>query len=188
VGDLAKPSADFQGAQESEVPVKNGSTPELPEGGQSTQAGALAGGAVAAPPKDPTEAAREDNVTPPPALDWLPDVPPPDAAPPVDSLTGEPPALVVLLVERAAPAGLAKPFGATVDAEEPAPRMTTPLVVIPPGVVTVCATAGEATAKAASNMWQSRCVMPREIARPNLVQFAPAGPTSHAPARISRGR
>src|SRR5262249_12432699 len=135
-------------------------------------------------PEDPTEAVREDKVTPPPApeLDWLPDVPPPDAAPPVGPLAGEPPALVVLLVERAAPAGLAKLVGATVDAEEPAPRMTTPLVVIPPGVVTVCATAGEATAKAASNTWQSRCVMPREIARPNLMQFAPAGPTDSAPS------
>ncbi|MBV9378976.1 MAG: hypothetical protein JO320_28660 [Alphaproteobacteria bacterium] len=141
----------------------------MPEGRQSTQPGAVLEGALAALAEDPPEPARVDEGTlAPPEVDWPADVPPAAAARPVDPVPE--PALVVLFVEGAAPAA---------DTDEPSPRVTTPLDMAPPGVVTVCATAGTATAKAAGNSWNIRCVIPREIARTSLVQFASAGPPSH---------
>lgn len=144
------------------MPVKNGCSPEVPGGGHSTHAGAPLAGAVAALPEDPPEPPREGAVTvaPPAALDRLPEAPPADAAPPVGPAAEPPIWLVVLFVEGAAPAGLPWPAGATVEAEEPASTVTAPLSVTLPGGAAVCAIAGAATAKAASNIPQSRGVIP----------------------------
>ena len=164
---FAELSADLQGAQASAVPIKNGSAPEVPEGRQSTQPGAVLEGALAALAEDPPEPARVDEVSlAPPEVDWPADVPPAAAARPVDPAPE--PALVVLFVEGAAPAA---------DTDEPSPRVTTPLDMAPPGVVTVCATAGTATAKAAGNSWNIRCVIPREIVRTILVQVCISRPS-----------
>jgi hypothetical protein len=82
----------------------------VPEGGHSTHLGALLEGAIAALPEDPPEPAREDDVTPVPlaGLDWLPEMPPVDAAPPVDPGAEPPPEVVVLVpvVNAPAPTGL----------------------------------------------------------------------------------
>jgi hypothetical protein len=59
--------------------------------------------------------------------------------------------VVAPVVDAADPAGLAEVAGATVDADEPLPRVTTPFGVTPLGVAAVCATAGKAAAIATSN-------------------------------------
>ena len=83
----------------------------MPEGGHRTHLGALREGAIAALPEDPPEPAREDDVAPVPlaGLDWLPEMPPVDVAPPADPVAEPPPEVValVLVVDGAAPTGLA---------------------------------------------------------------------------------
>ena len=59
--------------------------------------------------------------------------------------------VVVPVVDGADPAGLAGVAGDTVDADEPVPRVATPLGVTVPGVAAVCATAGKAAAIATNN-------------------------------------
>ena len=66
-----------------------------------------------------------------------------DAAPPADPVA-EPP-VVVLRIDWGAVAVLAEIVGDTADAEVPAPSVTMPLGVTPPGVAEVCANAGKAT-------------------------------------------
>jgi len=77
----------LQGAHERSVPVRNGCSPDAPEGGHSTHAGAPLEGAVVAVPEDPPEVAREDDVDPAVlnVLERLPEAPPVDAAPPTDA-------------------------------------------------------------------------------------------------------
>jgi hypothetical protein len=70
-----------QGAQERSVPVKNGCSPDAPDAGHSSHAGAALEGAVVAVAEDPPEVAREDDVDPvvPSELDRAADAPPVDA-------------------------------------------------------------------------------------------------------------
>jgi hypothetical protein len=101
--DFLRPELD-QGAHERPVPARKGCIPEAPEGGQTTHAGTLLEGAVAALPEDPPEAAREDDVDPvmPDVPDRLPEAPPEappgaplvDDAPPADPVA-EPPVVVL---------------------------------------------------------------------------------------------
>jgi hypothetical protein len=123
------------------VPARKGCIPEAPDGWHITHAGALLDGAVVALPEDPPEAAREDDVV----LDWLPEAPPVDGAPPVDPVA-EPP-VVVLGVARVAVVGVTEVVGDTADTEgPPVPSVTMPLLVTLPGVAAVCANAGKAAA------------------------------------------
>jgi len=139
-----------QGAQEISVPVKNGCSPDAPEGGHSAHAGALLDGAVAAVAEDPRETAAEDGVAP--ALPSVLEFPPEEATPPADPLP-EPPVVVVPAVDGVDAAGFARigedAAGFARIGEDaaalPVPSATTPLLVTPPGVAVVCATAGKAT-------------------------------------------
>ena len=163
-----------QGAQEISVPVKNGCSPDAPEGGHSAHAGALLDGAVAAVAEDPRETAAEDGVAP--ALPSVLEFPPEDATPPADPLP-EPPVVVVPAVDGVDAAGFAR-IGEDAaglarigeDAEGfarigedaaalPVPSATTPLLVTPPGVAVVCATAGKATVIKTNNAHPIRGAM-----------------------------
>jgi hypothetical protein len=178
---LRRPS---QGAQEISVPVKNGCSPDAPEGGHSAHAGALLDGAVAAVAKDPRETAAEDGVAP--ALPSVLEFPPEEATPPADPLP-EPPVVVVPAVDGVDAAGFARigedAAGLARIGEDaagfarigedaagfarigedaaalPVPSATTPLLVTPPGVAVVCATAGKATVIKTNNAHPIRGAM-----------------------------
>ena len=143
-----------QGAQEISVPVKNGCSPDAPEGGHSAHAGALLDGAVAAVAEDPRETAAEDGVAP--ALPSVLEFPPEEATPPADPLP-EPPVVVVPAVDGVDAAGFAR-IGEDAAAL-PVPSATTPLLVTPPGVAVVCATAGKATVIKTNNAHPIRGAM-----------------------------
>ena len=153
-----------QGAQEISVPVKNGCSPDAPEGGHSAHAGALLDGAVAAVAEDPRETAAEDGVAP--ALPSVLEFPPEDATPPADPLP-EPPVVVVPAVDGVDAAGFARigedAAGFARIGEDaaalPVPSATTPLLVTPPGVAVVCATAGKATVIKTNNAHPIRGAM-----------------------------
>jgi len=153
-----------QGAQEISVPVKNGCSPDAPEGGHSAHAGALLDGAVAAVAEDPRETAAEDGVAP--ALPSVLEFPPEEATPPADPLP-EPPVVVVPAVDGVDAAGFARigedAAGFARIGEDaaalPVPSATTPLLVTPPGVAVVCATAGKATVIKTNNAHPIRGAM-----------------------------
>ena len=81
-------SGSRQGAQERSVPVKNGCTPEAPEGGHSSQPGTLLEVTAAPVPDDPPDVAGDDDVdlATVVTLDRVPVTPPADAEPVVEVL------------------------------------------------------------------------------------------------------
>jgi hypothetical protein len=139
-----------------------GCIPDAPEGGQRIHAGTLLDGAVVAVAEDPPELARDDELeTAPITVERVPVAPldPVLAIPPtvdavfVDELPNVAPLAVVVPV--VAPAvdctGIAGLGDVVVALGAALPRVTTPLLVMLPGVVTVCAEARAAIASENSN-------------------------------------
>ena len=142
--------------------------PDAPEGGHRTHAGTLLDGADVALAEDPPELVRDDEFDRVPIplevpLDPVPLVPldpvlviPPDlvvAAPPtvcalvaVELPDVDPLGVVTVVAPAVDCPGMAGFGDVTVPLGAALPSETTPLLVMPPGVVTVCAKAGAATA------------------------------------------
>jgi hypothetical protein len=123
--------------------------PDAPDGEHSTQAGTLIEGTVVALPEDPAAAAGAGEVEGAVliVLGSAVEAPAVDVVVPVDTapVDAEPEGPVVAAgAAGAAAAGLAVAVEA-VGLGVPMARLTTPLTVTVPGVVAVCAAAGNAT-------------------------------------------
>jgi hypothetical protein len=140
------------------VPVRNGSFPEAPDGGQRSHVGTLLDAVPVALPADPAELVEAEGVDRAPvraveAADDIPVVPPPAADPvPVPPVAGGEPVVVapVAVEDDGCAVVVVAVFAPIVAGVEPAallPSVTTPRLVAAYGFAAVCAMAGTAAAK-----------------------------------------